>query len=236
MRVAIYFTPARNHPLTEAASRWLGWDMHKGTAAEQAPVAGLGVDEVRRLTVTPRRYGFHATLKPPFRIAEPCTVRHVETALGMFCRDREPLTLGRLRIVPIDGFFAIVPTAPRLEVDTLAADAVRYFDRFRAPATPSEIAERQPAQLSERQRTHLRLWGYPYVFGDFRFHMTLTGPVAADRREAVGNALRRHLAAALRTPLMLDAVSVVVEPHPTAPFALKASSALMAVAQAMVVA
>ena len=36
--------------------------------------------------------------------------------------------------------------------------------------------------VTERQASNLDRWGYPYVFDDFRFHMTLTGPLTADDR------------------------------------------------------
>jgi hypothetical protein len=39
--------------------------------------------------------------------------------------------------------------------------------------------------LTEGQIRNLERWGHPYVFDDFRFHMTLTGPIAADRRPAI---------------------------------------------------
>ena len=38
---------------------------------------------------------------------------------------------------------------------------------------------------SERQTENLDRWGYPYVFDDFRFHMTLTGRIDAGRRSAI---------------------------------------------------
>jgi len=56
----------------------------------------------------------------------------------------------------------------------LAADAVAFFDPFRAAPSEQEIAHRVPQKLTERQRAFLAEWGYPYVFDEYRFHITLT--------------------------------------------------------------
>jgi Protein of unknown function (DUF1045) len=61
--------------------------------------------------------------------------------------------------------------------------------------------------LSERQIAHLDAWGYPHVFEDFRYHMTLTGSLPAERREPVRAALAERYAA-LAEPFRLDALVV----------------------------
>ena len=47
--------------------------------------------------------------------------------------------------------------------------------------------------MSERKLENLKRWGYPHVFDDFRYHLTLTGPVAQGAREAVVNQLEAVL-------------------------------------------
>ena len=49
------------------------------------------------------------------------------------------------------------------------------FDQFRAPLSSADMVRRQAGSLSDKQKAYLELWGYPYVFDEFRFHMTLTG-------------------------------------------------------------
>ena len=51
--------------LADFGARWLGWDVRRGAAAVQLDLPGL-----RDATEAPRKYGFHGTLKPPFRLAE----------------------------------------------------------------------------------------------------------------------------------------------------------------------
>jgi hypothetical protein len=62
---------------------------------------------------------------------------------------------------------------------------VREFDGFRAPLTPEDRARRNPSALTPRQCDYLDRFGYPYVMEDFRFHMTLTGRIGADRRPPI---------------------------------------------------
>jgi hypothetical protein len=66
-------------------------------------------------------------------------------------------------------------------VEQLAADCVTVFDRFRRPLTPQERNRRIAAGARARQIENLDRWGYPFVFEDFRFHMTLTGAIDASR-------------------------------------------------------
>ena len=74
----------------------------------------------------------------------------------------------------IGGFVAIVPATPSPGLDELAADCVTGFERFRLPMTAQERSRRLAAGLSQHQTANLERWGYPYVFEEFRFHMTLT--------------------------------------------------------------
>jgi hypothetical protein len=57
---------------------------------------------------------------------------------------------------------------------------VTDFDAFRRPASAEELARRRMSGLTDRQERHLLNWGYPYVFEDFLFHVTLTGRIEAD--------------------------------------------------------
>lgn len=58
-RYAIYFCPKPEAALGRFGSRWL-------ESAEVAMSMALAKDDYLNLTQSPRRYGFHGTLKPPF--------------------------------------------------------------------------------------------------------------------------------------------------------------------------
>jgi 2'-5' RNA ligase len=90
----------------------------------------------------------------------------------------------------------------------LAADCVREFDPFRAPLTEEDLARRNPAKLSERQRDYLDRWGYPYVMEEFRFHMTLTGRLDADPRGPIVEMLRKRFATLRLETLAVDRIAL----------------------------
>jgi len=85
---------------------------------------------------------------------------------------------------------------------------VRDFDKFRAPLTADDRARRNPSALTPRQCEHLDRWGYPYVMEDFRFHMTLTGRLEAQRREPILAMLRGRFSALGLTRLAIDQIAV----------------------------
>ena len=75
-----------------------------------------------------------------------------------------------------------------------------------------------PAALTPRQRDYLDRWGYPYVFEEFRFHMTLTGRLPAERREPVVAMLRERFAATGIGPLAIDAIALCRQENPNSRF------------------
>lgn len=172
-RYAIYFCPDEDTPLGTFGTGWLG---RTPDGRELGPPALEHISEPvwKAATSAPRRYGFHATLKPPFRLAAGITEQDLNRAVESFCQATQPVPLGRLTVQHLSGFTALRPeqNAP---VNTFAGKCVQTFDRFRAPSTAEEIARRRPDTLTERQRRLLESWGYPYVMEEFRFHMTLTG-------------------------------------------------------------
>lgn len=225
MRYAVYATPAPGSPLALAAAAWLGRDPVSGAALERPPVPGLAPARVDALTADPRRYGFHATLRSPFtprpEVSEAALVEALEAFASARPALRVPMVVARL-----GGFLAIVPDGPAPALDRLAADAVIGFEPFRAPPGEAEMARRRAGGLTPRQEEHLRRWGYPHVFDDFRFHMTLTGRVEGAEADALLAAARDRFAVFLADPLPVDTVGLFVEPEPGAPFRIVATAPL----------
>jgi hypothetical protein len=191
----------------------------------------VGADEIARLTAEPRRYGFHATLKSPFRLADGCRLEDVDQVLEETARNLAPVDLRHLAITEIGSFFAMTPASDDAAIGELAGELVRRFDRFRAPPTDDDIARRRPERLSPRQRDNLTRWGYPYVFEDFRFHMTLTGPVAERRRAEVRRVLEDRFRPLVDTPVVVDALALFVEPAPPGDFLVRRRIAMGRVRQ-----
>jgi putative phosphonate metabolism protein len=233
MRVAVFFAPSKDHPLSRAAALWLGREAYSGERLAQPPVDGFDVATMAALTADPRRYGFHATLKPPFRLADGRGLDAVRASLAAFCRGRTWPTIAALRIERIGPFFALTPDGQAPAIDQLAAEVVGAFDGFRARPSDEEIARRRPEVLTSRQQENLRLWGYPYVFDDFRFHMTLTGPVAREHRGRMEAALGDRFSAFVGKPLALDALSLFVEPDPPGGFVVDTRVAMTDAARSM---
>ena len=86
----------------------------------------------------------------------------------------------------------------------------------------AELARRNPASLTPRQRELLKTWGYPYVLDEFRFHLTLTDRVGDERRPEVERALSDCFAGVLGADVPVDALAVFTEAEPGAPFELHA--------------
>jgi putative phosphonate metabolism protein len=218
VRYAIYFTPDRDHPLTRLAASWLGRDAFSGAPLEPPSVDGLSAAEIAFHAAPARRYGFHATLKAPFELAPGLTEAQLIAAVDAFAGGRAPVALPKLKLARLDSFFALVPSIRSEELDAFAADVVREFDRFRAPLSETEIERRNPDRLSAPEFANLTRWGYPYVMESFRFHMTLTGRVAADQQARIADTLEALFGPLIATPVALDSVSLFAEPEAGAPF------------------
>jgi hypothetical protein len=118
----------------------------------------------------------------------------------------------------LEGFIAIVPGAADPAIDRLASSCVIGFDCFRAPLNAPDRERRLPG-LSARHVAHLDRWGYPFVFDEFRLHMTLTGRLAAERQPAVLSVLREEFAAACGArPARIDRLALLRQDRPDARF------------------
>src|SRR4051812_49860933 len=92
-RVAIYYAPLPDDPLATLSSAWLGRDPVIGAPVRQPDLPGIG-----EVTAEPRRYGFHATLKPPMRLAEGRTWQDLMRAVRAVAADIAPFDLPRLSV------------------------------------------------------------------------------------------------------------------------------------------
>lgn len=221
-RYGLYFTPAPESAWATAGWAWLGRDAHSGMARAQPQVAGVDSARMAALTASPRRYGFHATLKAPFFLAEGRTEAHLVAMVARFCERQPPVPVHGLGVRLLGGFLALCASAPDPDVGALAQQCVVFFDALRAPATADYLARRRRAGLSARQEALLMRWGYPYTEEAFRFHMTLSGnleTVDAVTVAALHHAAQTHFADVLAVaPQWIDGVTIFKEAKPGAPF------------------
>jgi putative phosphonate metabolism protein len=225
-RYAIFFVPASETPLYRTGAALLGYDVYTGKPLPFPDGLALSHDDWRALTSEPRVYGFHATLKAPFRLAPGRSTEELAAQLATFATARAPVPIVSA-VRTIGSFAAVVPAEPSAALNQLAGDCVRAFEAFRAPLNDDERRRRLASPLSARHKENLERWGYPYVFDDFRFHMTLTGRIAAATQDPVLACLRRLVAIEGR-PLAIDRVALLCQPDRDTPFHLIASAALSA--------
>lgn len=172
-RYAVYYAPERG-PFARFAAEWLGWCPLSGTPKPHPEVPGLP-RPVEEITQTPRKYGFHGTIKPPFRLASGTTPAALEDDVAALATRLAPVSLDGLALAQLGGFVALVPEGDTSALAGLAGEVVEALDPHRAPAPAQETERRRAAGLSPRQEELLARWGYPYVMDEFRFHLTLTG-------------------------------------------------------------
>ena len=175
-RYAIYFVPGHDTELYRFGASVLGYDCYTGH--DQALIGGLDPLPWAEFARAPRVYGFHATLKAPFYLANGSSEDSLKDEVREFAENRAAVMVGKLVVRELGPFVALVPDARSPLVDRLAQACVQEFDCFRAPMSAPERGRRLAADLTAGQIENLERWGYPYVAEDFRFHMTLTGSLA----------------------------------------------------------
>jgi len=213
-RYAIYFCPDAATPLLGLGNRWLGRDATTGESLNPDLPDHIRHENWMRVTDSPRRYGFHATLKPPFRLAENATFEDLQAALRVFAQRHSSFYAPPVAVGKIGRFLALTLSTPSENFSNLAADSVSEFDRFRAPATEEETAQRLRASLSPLEREHVLRWGYPYVFETWKFHMSLTSSIHTESLSLFEPHLRERFASACEQPLLVDSVCIFHEPYP----------------------
>jgi putative phosphonate metabolism protein len=207
-RYAIYFAAGSDSALSRFGAELLGYDAYTGNELPFPADASQLAPDWRDITADPRKYGFHGTLKAPMALAPARTEAELLAACAAFAGETRTIPVIRPVVDAISGFIAVIPAEPIDALQELAGDCVRAFDGFRTALTAEDRARRRPEKLSERQRDYLDRWGYPYVMEEFRFHMTLTGRLDAERRGPILQMLRARFAALGLDALPIDRIAL----------------------------
>ena len=218
-RLAIYYAPPADSALWRFGSAWLGWDAETGTVPPAPEIQDLP-DSHDALTATPRRYGFHGTLKPPFFLAPGTSGAELETAAREMAAAIAPFEAPPLSLHAQGRFASLRLSQRSAQMEALANACVTTLDRFRAPPSEAELARRRQTQLSPAQEANLDRWGYPYVFDQFRFHLTLSSALAPLTLGALALALAPHTAPLCARPLPVREVAIYGDPGKGKPFRL----------------
>jgi putative phosphonate metabolism protein len=215
-RVAVYYAPRPDDQLSADAAAWLGRDPTGDATVAQPEIAGIA-----EVTAEPRLYGFHATLKPPMRLAHGYGWRDVASAAAALADRIAPFELPALSVHDVFGFLALRETTPSASLQALADACVERLDPFRAPPLDAELARRRRANLTPRQDAMLVRWGYPYVFDTWFFHMTLTRRLSSAEKQVYLPAAERYFAPAIAAPRTVSDICLFVQPSPGTPFVIR---------------
>ncbi|MFM9942667.1 MAG: DUF1045 domain-containing protein [Hyphomicrobiaceae bacterium] len=218
-RFAVYFAPDPSSALWAFGCSVLGRDAESDRDTALLPPLTAHLPDWSRKVAAAAHYGFHATLKAPFELATGKDEHSLRDAVATLSRGLTPVALGRLQVATIGRFIALVPAVAPAPLEQLAGQVVTALDAFRAPLSEHDRRRRQPEALTPRQREHLDRWGYPYVLDQFRFHMTLTGPLEDDERGRVLQLLS-SLYRPQDGPVTIDQICIFMQCRRDLPFRL----------------
>jgi putative phosphonate metabolism protein len=224
-RYAIYYAPEVGTPLDIFGQSWMGRDAAADADVEKSAdgplpcVKDLTPCEVAAVLSAVARYGFHGTLKAPFFLRSPDLEPALIEEIKAFAKGRRPFCLPPLRLRRMKHFLALMPEGACAPLDDLAEACVRHFDPYRKTASAAELARRRAAGLSARQERHLERWGYPYVLDEFRFHLTLAGPLNGDDVAAkLMRALNARLGAVDLDGVAVNSICLFIQERRDRPF------------------
>lgn len=217
-RYAIYYMPKPDSHFWRLGSSCLGYDASDGREMiSPSHKIFSHQNEALHITEAPRKYGFHATLKAPFSLKAGHTECELIAAARAFADKQAAFDLPRLDVRAMGDFIALVPQSRQAQLRVLADACVREFETFRAPLTQTDLQRRLAGNLTLQQKAALETYGYPYVFEDFHFHMTLTGKLDAKTRE-IWLAGLTDIFSTLEQPLHCESIAIFKQDKPDSRF------------------
>jgi putative phosphonate metabolism protein len=214
-RVAIYYAPQPDDPLASAGAAWLGRDADRNIGLTQPQIS-----DIATLTQEPRRYGFHATLKPPMRLARDHSWFEFVASVRAVAASIPPFALPPLCVADLHGFLALRETAHCPPLQALCDRCVADLDAFRSPPDAAELQRRRQAPLTPAQDAMLQRWGYPYMFDTWFFHMTLTRRLDDTERAHVKPLAEAFFANALVIQRQVRDICLFTQAQPDADFVI----------------
>ena len=206
-RFAIYFIPDHIE-LANLGASWLGWDIITGQNVRQIELNDF---DIKKFTEQPKKYGFHATIKAPFIMKGSKRSTELISAFDEFAEICSPVVLEGLEVKKLGDFLAFRPVGSEEKLNSLVANVVEHFDRFRAPLTQKEIVKRRRTKLTTIQEALMKKWGYPFVMSEFQFHITLTGPLCQNDADMAYSAVRSLFGGIIKEPFKVNSLCLAGE-------------------------
>ncbi len=219
-RFALFFAPSDDSPLgvygatvlrrkAQSPSEWVN---------PSIPVNFENTPVWRSCVEVPAHYGFHATIQAPFELQSSYAVSELQRDLADFCTHQKPLSLEGLGPRRTQRYEALAFEQQPPEVKNFAAACIEQFNQYRAPLSDEDLCRRQKKALSPSQIGYLEDFGYPYVFDDFNFHMTLSGNMPENENGYYLQWLTALYAVMVPEPPILDRLSLFQQTDRKSPF------------------
>jgi hypothetical protein len=219
-RYAIYYTPQPGSALASFGRSWFG-RANDGATLQAFSDAGLAGPSFAKIPTAPGRYtGLHALFRAPFALRDGLGPDALKTRLINFAATRKPVATGPLTLSRAGGFLVLRPVEPAPALEWLAAQCVGAFEDFAAPPNDTERDGNAGSPLSDYQRLLLASFGDPYVLSEYRFYITLTGPLDAAHLERVAQALWPVLEEICATGVTVDGLSLFADTGGRSPMRL----------------
>ena len=213
-RYAVYFCPAPDTNWGVAGAQWLGRCAVTGKKDQQLQLPGIDPELFSSLTSHPKRYGWHATLKAPFKLVPEHDVGDLLLKMHQLAKSLKPFDLPRLGVSTTGGFLSLRPTEISVQLNDAAAMCVRDLQSFALPLTADDLIRRRKAKLTPEQDKLLVEWGYPWVLDQFNFHFSLTGSLQSidePKQQKLMQAAQQHFGHL--NVCRFDRIALVIEPE-----------------------
>ena len=185
-RYAIYYTPQPGSALANFGRSWFG-RANEGATLQAFSTAGLTGLADPKISPFPGRYcGLHAVVLAPFIARDDADLDEIRARLINFAGRRRAIETGPLTLARSGRNLVLRPVEPRPALDWLAAQSINAFESF--SVKPDE-ARHAHLHLSPYQRLLLKSFGHANVMSEYRFTITLTGPLETAHLERVSQAL-----------------------------------------------
>ncbi len=220
VRYAIYYTPQPGTALSAFGRSWFG-RANDGATLQAFSATGLTGTSFARVPTTPSRYsGLHAVFKAPFALRDGMGPDALKARLITFAKRRKAVATGPLTLARAGRYLVLRPVEPTPALDWLAAQCVGAFEGFAAPSSGCEGEEPPSPPLTDYQRLLLKSFGDPHVLSEYRFCITLTGPLDTAHLERVSQALWPVLEEICATGVTVDGLSLFGDQGGRAPLRL----------------